>query len=340
MTVQSTNMFSSGVAARKMFTSPPIELLNGQVAAIQALHHDAHQLYYVPLSNTRGRNTGKLPTKQRLRTLHHILTHHRSALAMFLSHEFTAPLALIAKYGELYVKVPVSMYFYAQLVDPELPNSLPHNHPDVGDALEEVNVAIHKPWRLAQKIVASLEKAQKRVGQLVGSLKESALWTDGIVAIENKRCGESWCSDLLKDVFVRLEELKLSYLPLIDYFNVQETHLRTLQGRVFDDSNAQLDALQVDPWAKDPSLPSCPMMSYPWQSVQERALAAIMEWRAFTPDSEAFTNLEPARLQFVEDIQAIPRDDGEDDRRRVSKRVRVAFSRISSLFHSSEINVY
>ncbi|KXN89735.1 hypothetical protein AN958_05275 [Leucoagaricus sp. SymC.cos] len=304
-----TVKLSSGVAAIKMFMSPPVELLNGQVAAIQALYHDAYQLYHMPLSNSGGKNIGKLPTKQCLRTLHHILTHHRSALAMFLSHEFTAPLALIARHEELYVKVPVSIYFYPRLVDPEIPNSLPYSHPDVGDALEEVNAAITRPWRLAQKVVVSLEKAQKRVEGLLASLKESAIWTDGIALIENKRCGDSWCSNLLKGRV----------------------------GRMFDDSNAQLDALQVDPWTK---LPSCPMMPFPWQSVEERALTAIMEWKAFTPDSEAFTNLEPALLQFVEDIRAIPQDDEENDRHRLTERVRGAFSRNPSLFHTSEINVY
>lgn len=206
--------------------------------------------------------------------------------------------------------------------------------------MEELNGAITRPWRLAQEIVICLTKAEKSLGGIVVSLMHSAQWTDGIVFIESKRCGRAWCSNKLKEVFACLEGLKESYRPLIDFFNLQEVHLRLLQERVFDDFESQMAALQTDPTVSGLALPSPPVMPFPFENVREQGVATVVDWRAFSPNSDIFTKLYTVRTQIIENIRA--GSTLEDDcERRVSDKLRVAFSRFSFLpTSSSVINAY
>jgi len=258
---------------------------------------------------------------------------------VFLSSEFPIPLSLIAEYGRQYTEVSAHMYFYAQLVDPSLTNHLPSNDHRVKNELEGLNTAITVPWRLSQEIADNLENAQRKLKDLLVSLRYSAEWTDQILYGETETCNKSSSLDLLSDVFARSEELKESYSPLIGYFQLQEVHLRLLQESVIDDANSQSDALQTDSADKGFVSPSPPIMpSYPWHIVRRRAIKFVMVWRAFS-DSAVFTSLTSRRLQFLEDIRTASKLE-HSKRCRVSDRVRRAISRVSSLLMTSKINAY
>ena len=317
--------------------SPPTELVQRHSTALETLRTTASQLNDLP-STVRGNCFSKPLARARISTLLHTLTNHHDALAMFLSTEFPIPISLIAEYGRQYAEVSAHMYFYAQLVDPLLTNHLPPNDHRVKNELEGLNTAITGPWRLSQEITDNLENAQRKLKDLLVSLKYSAEWTDEVLYGETETCNKSLSLDLLSDVFTRSEELKESYSPLIGYFQLQEMHLRLLQESVIDDANSQSDTLQTNPAIEGFKSPSPPAMPYPWHIVRRRAIKFVMVWRAFS-DSAVFTSLNNGRLQFLEDIRVASKLE-HNKRRRVSDTVRRAISRVSSLLTTSEINAY
>ncbi|KAF5363250.1 hypothetical protein D9756_001018 [Leucocoprinus leucothites] len=333
----STTVVTANASTNQTFTNPPVELVKNHIAAVESLR-TASQVYHLR-TTAKGRHTAKSPSKARLDTLHHILADHYDALSAFLSTEFAAPISLIVEYAKLYADVPAHMYFYAQLVDPEMPTYIPPNDHHIRNELEGLNAAITLPWRSSQEVVNNLKKAQNRVNELLASLKYSAEWTDEVLYAEAKECGESWCSDLLSEVFACLDEFKESYSPMIDYFDLQEVHLRLLQERVFDDANSRLDTLQADLTVGGLTFPSPPVMPYPWHSVRRRGIRTVMQWRAFS-DSEIFARLNAARDQLLGVLRVASRLENGGRRRRVSDRVRGALNRVSSLFTPCEIDAY
>ncbi|KAJ3569078.1 hypothetical protein NP233_g5294 [Leucocoprinus birnbaumii] len=298
------------------------------------------QIYHLR-TTAKGGKIAKLPSKSRLSALHHILANHYDDVTVFLSTEFKAPFAQIVEYGKLYSDVPAHMYFYAQLADPEATATyLPPNDHRIQNELEGVNAAITLAWRLTQEIADSLVKAQGKVKDLLESLKFSAEWTDEVLYAETKEYGDSWSSDLLSDVFACLDELRESYTPIIDYFNLQEVHLRLMQERIFDDANSKLDSLHANMTIRGLSFPLPPVMPYPWAGVRRRGIRFVMMWRAFS-ESELFTNLDNACRQLADGMRSVSKLDSERRPRRVSDKVRGALHRVkSSLLISSEINAY
>lgn len=317
--------------------SPPTELIQRHSTALETLRTTASQFNYLP-STVRGNCFSKPLARARISTLLNTLTSHYNALAMFLSTEFPIPISLITEYGRQYAEVSAHMYFYAQLVDPLLTSHLPPNDHRVQNELEDLNTAITVPWRLSQEITDNLENAQRKLKDLLVSLKYSAEWTDEVLYGETETCNKSSSLDLLSDVFARSEELKESYSPLIGYFQLQEMHLRLLQESVIDDANSQSDTLQTDPATEGFVSPSPPAMPYPWHIVRRRAIKFVTVWRAFS-DSAEFTSLNSGRLQFLEDIRVASKLE-HSKRRRVSDRVTRAIRRVSSLLTTSEINAY
>lgn len=311
---------------------PPTELVQRHSTALETLRTTTSQLNHLP--STARRNCFSKPPA-RIFTLLHTLTNHHDALAIFLSTEFPIPISLIAEYGRQYAEVSAHMYFYAQLVDPLLTNHLPPNDHRVKNELEGLNTAITIPWRLSQEIADNLENAQRKLKDLLASLKYSAEWADEVLYGETETYDKSLSLDLLSDVFARSEELKESYSPLIGYFQSQEMHLRLLQESIVDDANSQSDTLQTDPAIKGLVSPSPPAMPYPWHIVHRRAIKFVMVWRAFS-DSAVFTSLNSGRLQFLEDIRVASKLE-HNKQRRVSDRVRRAISR---LLRTSKINAY
>jgi hypothetical protein len=316
--------------------NPPIELIEGQIAALQTLRTEVAQLY--PFSAiVKKRSTGKTPVKARLFTLQHIIVHHRNNLAKFLSTEFVSPINLLQDYGKRYASAMSSMYFYASLVYDEVPVNLPRYKSGAGYGLEDVNAAITRAWRLAQDVLKIIEISQKRLGEISVSWRESVQWMDRVVAMENEKSGTAWCSELLCDVLVRLEGLKESYRPMTEFFNLQEVHLRLLQERINSDANSRMDYAHPVLSANGPGLPSPPVMPYPWHTVWQRARWVVREWQEFAAPSKTFLYFHHFRTMFILDIEAVIEHEETERSLRASRRVKRAFSR---LFHPSEISAH